>query len=79
MAKFNYSIFTVDVLLSTGRIGYEIKAKDENNAIKQIKKLVADSNSPENLKKSWLDRLPQIKEVFWDTLTLDRTGYIRRY
>lgn len=79
MGKFQYIYFLVDVAEPCGRITYEIKAKSEENAIKQINKMVSESNSAENLKLSWFERKAPILNVYWDTLRVDRVGYERLY
>ena len=75
--KFHYQWWLIKVETPTGVYTQEIKAKDKAGAIVQIQKLVKDSNSPENLNKVWWERKSPIKTVFWDTLTLDRTGHAR--
>lgn len=79
MAQFHYEWYTVDVLTTAGKIGFEIKARSKENAIKQIEKEVAYTNSEKNLSQPWFKLKAPIMEVYWDTLTLDRIGYERLY
>lgn len=79
MATFHYEWWTVDVTEPAGRVTLEFKARSKAHAIRQIEKEVAISNSNENASRPWWDRMNPILEVYWDTLTLDRTGYQRRF
>lgn len=79
MAQFHYEWWTVEIHESTGWITLEIKAKNKEGAIRQIERLVAKSNSPENLAKPWYKQITPISEVRWESLHLDRTGYQRLY
>ena len=76
---FQYEWWTVDVLLGVGRMTAEFKARDKKHVIKQIKREVEKSNSPENLAKPWYEMEQPIKEVYWETLKLDRVGYQREF
>lgn len=79
--SFQYEWWTVDIRLGVGRITAEFKARDKEHVIKQIEREVKKTNSPENLAKPWYDRTwrQPIKEVYWETLKLDRVGYERRF
>lgn len=74
MGQFQYQWWTVEVREATGRIGWEIKAKSKDGAVKQIRKM-ADQHD------AFIQKVrPDFKtEIFWDTLALDRTGYQRRF
>lgn len=72
--SFQYEWWTVSVRLHTGTIVYIYKGKSKAHVIKQIKREVKTSNSPENLAKGWRGKQP-ILEVIWDTLTFDHRGY----
>lgn len=71
MTSFHYEWWTVKILYTCGTLTCEFKAKNKDNAIRQIKKEVKDTNSG---KKGFC---PHIIEVYWDTLKLDRIGYQR--
>ena len=79
--SFQYEWWTVDILLGVGQVTAEFKARSKEHVIKQIKREVEKTNSPENLAKPWYDRTwrQPIKEVYWETLTLDRVGYQRKF
>jgi len=79
MGKFQYEYWIIKVKETVGVINYEIKARSKDNAIKQIKKEIAFRQSEKNLTADIWHRQPQIIEIYWDTLTLDRTGRDRRY
>lgn len=79
MGKFQYQWWTVDLELDAGRVTCEYKARSREGAIKQINKEVAYSNSEENLSKPFWFRKNVVKAVYWETLTLDREGYQRRF
>lgn len=74
MGKFQYEWWTVDIKEATGRIRLEVKAKNRENAIKQIKKY-----ADEHTKRVQSVRPNFEAEVFWDTLALDHKGYQRRF
>lgn len=71
MVKFNYEWWTVSIKSTTGVDTWEFKGKNRENIIRQIKKEVKAINSG---KRGFV---PQIVEVYWDTLTLDRIGFQR--
>jgi hypothetical protein len=71
MKKFNFEWWTVKIRFTNGTVTCEYKAKNKENAIRQIKKDVKDTNSG---KKGFC---PHIIEVYWETLELDRIGYQR--
>lgn len=79
MKGFEYEWYTIDLQLAVGKITYEVKAKSKENAIRQINNLVAKSNSESNLAKNWIDQIQPITKVYWETLTLDRKGYQRKF
>lgn len=79
MSNFHYEWWTVRAKELTGWITYECKGKNKESVIKQIKRAYAESNSKENLEKPILFQKPRIVEVDWDSLTLDRIGYQRRF
>ena len=79
--NFQYQWWTVDVLLDVGRITAEFKARDKEHVIRQILREVEKTNSPENIAKPWYDKTwkQPIKNVYWETLKLDRIGYQREF
>jgi len=77
MSNFNYQWWTVRVKLHTGEYTAEVKAKSREHAIRQIEREVKETNSEKNLSKPLWERKNPILDVYWDTLTLDRTGYQR--
>ena len=75
---FNYEWYTIDVQESTGRITWEVKARNKDNAIKTIKRLVTKKNKDaHDMTLPWWKRGGEVKEVLWDTLNLDRIGHNR--
>lgn len=74
MAKFEYEWWTVEVKEATGPIIWEIKAKNKDNAIKQINQMKKEEDD-------FVQRVrPDFETIiFWETLTLDHTGYKRRF
>lgn len=77
--SFNYEWWTVEVKEPAGKIRMEFKGKSKESVVRQIKKYVKYTNSDENLFKDVWHRQARILEVYWDTLTLDRVGYQRRF
>lgn len=78
MASFNYEWYTVDVLEATGRCTWEVKAKNAENAAKQIRKeaeIKTKAAHDETL--PWWKRGGEVIEIYWDTMKLDRIGYQR--
>lgn len=71
---FEYEWWTVEAKESTGRITWEVKAKNRNNAIKQINQMAQRHD-----KEVQRVRPDFSTEIYWDTLTLDHTGYQRRF
>ena len=69
MVDFHYEWWTVDVLETSGLITWEVKAKNKENAIRQIKKRVKEQNNN--------PYCGNVVDVKWNTLTLDRVGYQR--
>ncbi len=79
MAEYNYEWWTVQITDTAGTVTWEFKGKNKNNVIRQIKKLVKETNSKENAQKPALFRKAPITAVHWETLKLDRVGYQRRF
>ena len=74
--NFEYEWWTVQIRFATGVQKCVYKGKSKELVVKQIEREVKKSNSPENLATM---RYMPIKEVFWDTLTLDHKGYQRLF
>ena len=74
MGKFQYEWYTVDMIQATGRVGVEVKAKSRAGAIKQIEKMAKEHDDFVRAVRPDFST-----EVLWDTLTLDRKGYQRRF
>ncbi len=72
MSAFQFQWWTVEVREATGKMGWEVKAKTKENAIKAIKKRAKEHD--EFVQKHRPDFQT---EIYWDTLTLDRDGYQR--
>ena len=71
---FQFEWWNINVREATGLITWEVKAKNKENAINQIKKMAQEHE--EFIRKV----RPDFKiEIFWDTLTLDRKGFQRLY
>lgn len=80
MGSFQYEWWTVDVIYTTGKMCTEFKAKSRDHAVKQINRWVEKTNKDfNNPELPWWKRGNGVKEVLWDTLTLDRVGYQREY
>lgn len=79
MNKFQYEWYTIKIKDQSGTLNYEFKGKSKESVIKQIKKMVEYTNSEENAKLDIWHRQPKILEVYWETLTLDRKGYQRKF
>lgn len=77
MASFRYEWYTINIQYPTGVVECEYKAKNMAGAVRQIKKEIALSNSPENLERPIWEQMPQIIEVDWESLKLDRVGHQR--
>ena len=74
MGQFQYEWWTVSVREATGVVVWEMKSRNKDAAIKQIKRMAKKHD------EFIQQRRPDFRtEVFWDTLTLDRTGYQRRF
>ena len=71
MVNFHYEWWTVSIKATTGIDTWEFKGKNKENIIRQIKKEVEAINSG---KRGFV---PQIIEVYWDTLKFDRIGFQR--
>ena len=71
MKTFNYEWWVVSIHFTNGTVDCEFKGKNKENIIRQIKKEVKEINSG---KRGYQ---PQIIEVYWETLRLDRIGYQR--
>lgn len=74
MGKYQYQWWTVEVREATGRCTWEIKARSKEGAVKAINKLANEHN--EYVRKV---RPDFNTEIYWETLTLDREGYQRRF
>lgn len=74
MGRFQFEWWTVDAQEATGRITWEIKARNKDGAIKQIEKMAKAHDDFVRKSRSDFHTI-----VFWDTLTLDRKGYQRRF
>ena len=74
MVQFQYEWWTVTAREATGTIVWEVKARSKEGAIRQIKQMAREHDK--FVQKS---RPDFHTEIFWDTLTLDRTGYQRRF
>lgn len=74
MGIFEYEWWTVDVILATGRISFETKAKDKDHAVKQILRMAKGHDKEVQAVR------PEFKtKILWETLSLDRKGYQRRF
>lgn len=73
MGQFQFEWWTVEVNAPAGRETWEVKAKNKDNAVKQIKKWAKEEN------EFFFPRCGKTVEVLWDTMTLDRKGYQRLY
>ena len=74
MSKFEYEWWTVNAIEATGKITWVVKAKNKDNAIKQIKKMAVDHDKEVQVHR------PDFKtEILWDTLFLDHKGYQRLF
>ncbi len=80
MSGFQYEWWTVQMTVEGhGVMTAEYKGKSRDHVIKQIEKDVAFTNSDKNLTAGWQTRQSRIFDVFWNTLTLERTGYQRKF
>ena len=79
MTTFQFEWWTVKIKYSTGIYTVEYKGKNKESVLRQIEKDRKQSNSEENLQKPWLERMDQILDVDYDSLTLNRKGYQRRF
>lgn len=77
MEGFRYEWWTVVIKQSVGTSTFEVKAKNRDNAIKQIQSYQIESYSAKNMSKPVWERTPTVQEIYWDTLKLDRVGYQR--
>ena len=71
MASFNYEWWTVEITDQVGTLTWEFKGKSKDSVIKQINKEIEESK--------YDCRRPEILNVNWDSLKLDRIGYQRLY
>lgn len=83
LSTFQFEWWTVEVREATGKITWEVKSKSKDGAIKQIKKW-ADEHTRDvqtgHIGGFTVAPRPDFEtEVFWETLTLDRKGYQRRF
>lgn len=80
MGNFQYEWWTVEIgYEEMNPIVVEIKGKSRQHVINQINKMVEYSRSEKNAKTDMWHRQPVVREVFWNTLALDRKGYQRLY
>lgn len=79
MGNFQYEYYLIDIRYDIGKMTTEFKGKSKEHVIKQIQKEFNFTNSEKNLSQPCWKRQNQMKEIFWDTLRLDRTGYSRRF
>lgn len=71
--SFNYEWYTVDVIESTGKITWEVKAKDYGKAVEQIKRRASKQNrDADNKDIPWWKRGGYVKEVLWETISSSR-------
>ena len=80
MAQYNFEWWTVEIVYTTGKALTEFKGKSREHIIRQINAWVMKQNKKHNdTSLTWWERGEGIKEVLWDTLTLDHVGYQRLY
>jgi hypothetical protein len=69
MTKYHYEWWTVQVQETTGLTTWELKGRDQEHVVKQIKKQAKEQNDN--------PYCGNVIEVYWNTLKLDRVGYQR--
>jgi hypothetical protein len=74
MGQFQFEWWNIDIREATGRITLEIKAKNKDGAIKQIKRYAKKHDEEVQVVRPDFHT-----EIYWDTLTLNRKGYQRRF
>ena len=79
MSQYHYEWWDVVITDESGTMTWEFKAKDKEHVIARIKEAIRDTNSDVNQARDFWHRRPRILNVQWDTLTLDRVGYQRRF
>lgn len=79
MGLYQYEWWDVVITDETGTMTWEFKGKDKEHVIVQINKAIKDTNSDENQARDIWHRRARILKVQWETLTLDRKGYQRRF
>lgn len=72
MKSFEYGWYDVEIRLATGKEILEVKAKNEENAIKQIKKFAKEHTEEVRRVRPDFET-----EIYWDTFKLDHKGYQR--
>ena len=78
MPKFHYEWWTIQVKESTGIIAWEVKCRDREHAVKEIKRRAEYQNQCfHDPSLPWWERGSEVLEIFWGTLALDRTGHQR--
>lgn len=77
MVDFRFEWWTVEIRDQLGTCTWEFKGKSKEHVIKQINKEVSDTKSDKNKQREIWCRKPEILEVYWDTLKLDRVGHQR--
>lgn len=73
-SAFQYDWYTVRVREATGVITWEVKAKNRENAIKQVKKMAKEHDAFVRKHRPDFETI-----IFWDTFKLARKGYQRRF
>lgn len=74
MGNFQYEWWNVNLREATGLIILEVKAKNKDGAIKQIKRYAKKHDEEVQAVRPDFHT-----EIYWDTLKLDRTGYQRLF
>lgn len=74
MGKFQYEWWTVEAREATGKCTWEVKARSKDGAVRQIEKMAeAHDLEVQGVRPDFCTK------IFWETLSLDRTGYQRRF
>ena len=74
MSSFQYEWWLVDVIINGTKMALEVKAKNKENAIKQIEKMANLEKAKTFEEMITATQLTEGK-IFWETLRLDRKGY----
>lgn len=78
MGSFQYEWWLVDVIINGTRMALEVKARNKENAIKQIEKMANPEKAKDFFEEITAKQLTEGK-IFWETLRLDRKGYQRLF